>query len=248
MTIEPWDAAALAAGGFVAGIVNTIAGGGSLLTVPLLVMIGLPGTVANGTNRIGVLVQSVVAAWRFRAKGVSSTRGMGQVLVPMMVGAWIGAVAIARVAPETFERLFGLVMLALLVPTLRAMRTDGESVREPWSLTTTLAVFFLIGLYGGAFQAGVGIFLVLALAHVEQDLVRSNSVKVFLVGAFTTVAVAVFIWEGQVVWMPALLLSASTAIGADVGTRIAVRGGDAVIRPFLVLAVVAMAGKMLGFY
>jgi uncharacterized membrane protein YfcA len=240
--------AALLAGGFLAGIVNTLAGGGALLTVPLLVMCGLPGTVANGTNRIGVLIQSAVAAWRFRAEGVPGVRASLPFLAPMLLGSLIGALAISRVAPETFERLFGLVMLVLLVPVLRVSGNISVAERSTWPPAMRAFVFFAIGLYGGAFQAGVGIFLVLALAHAGHDLVRSNSIKVILVTAFTSVAAVVFVLQGQVVWWPALVLSFSTALGATVGARVAVRGGDAVIRPVLALAVIAMAGRMLGLY
>jgi len=245
--LQSWEILALAAGGFVAGIVNTMAGGGSFLTVPLLVMVGLPGTVANGTNRIGVLAQSTVAAWRFRRQGVSGFGNVGAVLIPMLIGAWLGAVGISRVAPKTFEHLFGLVMLLLLFPVVRApgLGARPKSAWPPWLST---AVFFVIGVYGGAFQAGVGVFLVLALARGGHGLVMSNSIKVISVAAFTTVAVAVFVLKGQVAWLPAIVLSISTALGADLGTRLAVRGGDAVIRPFLVLAIVLMAGRMLGLY
>lgn len=238
---------ALAVGGFVAGVVNAVAGGGSFLTVPLLVMAGLPGTIANGTNRIGVLVQSAVAAWQFRRRGVSGFGNVGPVLVPLMIGSLVGAVAVSRVAPQTFERLFGLVMLALLVPVLRAAEVRTSDAPQ-WSRTTSAAVFFLIGVYGGAFQAGVGVFLVLALARAGHGLVMANSIKAIAVAVFTAVAAAVFVWEGQVVWLPAAVLALSTAAGADVGTRLAVRGGDALIRPFLVCAVLVMAGKMLGLY
>jgi uncharacterized protein len=166
----------------------------------------------------------------------------------LLVGSFVGAVAISRVAPETFERLFGLVMLALLVPVLRASRGISTRTVYGWSRARTLMVFFLIGLYGGAFQAGVGIFLVLALAHVGYDLVRSNSIKVVVVTAFTAIAAVVFLVQGQVVWLPAIVLSVTTALGAVLGARIAVRGGEAVIRPLLGLSVIAMAGKMLGIY
>jgi hypothetical protein len=238
---------ALALGGFVAGVVNAMAGGGSFLTVPLLVMSGLPGTVANGTNRIGVLVQSAVAAWRFRREGVSGFADVRPLLLPLLAGSWLGAVAISRVAPRTFEQLFGAVMLLLLVPVLRAARAE-VSAKEPWGPRTLAAVFFLIGVYGGAFQAGVGVFLVLALARSGHGLVMANSVKALAIAAFTAVAVVVFIVQGQVVWLPALVLSAATALGADVGSRLAVRRGDAFIRPLLVVAVVVMAAKMLRLF
>ena len=243
------EVAAIAVAGFVAGVVNTMAGGGSLLTVPLLVMMGMPGTIANGTNRVSVFVQSAVGALRFRAEGVSGFSKSLPVLVPMVLGGTIGAYAVARLDDATFERLFGVLMLLLLVPALRpprnaALEPDGSAM----SPTVRAITFFAIGLYGGSFQAGVGIFLVLALARAGHDLVVSNSIKAVAVAAFTAVAVAIFIFEGQVVWLPALLLSTATAVGAAVGVRVAVRGGDRVIRPVIALAVIAMAGRMLRLY
>jgi len=116
--MTPLDIAMLAGGGLVAGIVNTLAGGDSLLTIPLLVLVGLPGNVANGSNRVGVLLQSAVAVWSFRAHGVSEARRALPVLVPLAIGSVVGAVAISRVSDAAFERAFGFVMLALLVPTL----------------------------------------------------------------------------------------------------------------------------------
>ncbi len=243
------EVAAIAAAGFVSGVVNTMAGGGSLLTVPLLVMLGLPGTIANGTNRVAVFVQSVVGALGFRAEGVSGFSKSLPVLVPMVLGGTLGAYAVARLDDVTFERLFGVVMLLLLLPALRTpTRASLESERAAMSPMTSALTFFTIGLYGGSFQAGVGIFLVLALARAGHGLVVANSIKAVAIAAFTAVAVAIFVFEGQVVWMPALVLSAATALGAAVGVRLAVRGGDRVIRPVIALAVIAMAGRMLRLY
>lgn len=244
-----FEAGAIVVAGFVSGVVNTLAGGGSLLTVPLLVMIGLPGTVANGTNRVGVFVQSVVGALRFRAEGVSGFSKSMPVLLPLLAGGTLGALAVAHLDDETFERLFGIVMLLLLVPALWPPRTaSDDTARTGMNPIASAVTFFFIGLYGGSFQAGVGLFMVLALARAGHGLVMANSVKMVTIAAFTAVAVAIFIYEGQVVWAPALLLSATTALGAAVGTRIAVRGGDRVIRPAIALAVVALAGRMLRLY
>jgi uncharacterized membrane protein YfcA len=243
------EVAAIAAAGLVAGVVNTMAGGGSLLTVPLLVMMGMPGTIANGTNRVAVFVQSAVGALRFRAEGVSGFSKSLPVLVPMVLGGTLGAYGVAHLDDATFERLFGILMLLLLVPALwRPRNALLESEGPRMSPMASALTFFVIGLYGGSFQAGVGIFLVLALARAGHSLVVSNSIKAVAVAAFTAVAVAIFVFEGQVVWLPALVLSASTALGATVGVRIAVRGGDRVIRPVIALAVIAMAGRMLRLY
>jgi uncharacterized membrane protein YfcA len=240
----------LAFGGLTAGVINTLAGGGSLLTVGLLVFLGLPGTLANGTNRIGVLVQSLTSAWRFRAEGLSGFRSAVPVLIPVLAGSLLGAYGISRVTPEFFERLFGLVMLALLVPILRPGKRNPEPEREApragWSPAVRATVFFAIGLYGGAIQAGVGIFLLFALSRGGYDLVRGNAVKAVVIAALTAVAVPVFIASNQVAWPAAIALAIGFALGGLVGVRIAVLGGERVIRPVLVVAVVALAVRMLG--
>jgi uncharacterized membrane protein YfcA len=241
------DFAILIAGGFVAGVINTLAGGGSLITVGLLVFLGMPGTIANGTNRIGVLVQNITSAWRFRAEGVSGLRSALPILIPVLAGSLLGAYGIAQVTPELFERLFGVVMLLLLVPMLRprAASARKEDIR-PWPPGLRAFVFFAIGLYGGAIQAGVGIFLIFAMSRAGYDLVRANSVKAVVIAALTAIAVPVFIWSDQVVWPEALALVIGFALGGIVGVRLAVVGGEKLIRPVLVLAVVALATRMLG--
>lgn len=247
--MTPADAALLVAGGLAAGVVNTLAGGGSLLTVPLLVLVGLPGTVANGSNRIGVLLQNASAVWGFRAQGVSGIGPALPVLVPTVAGAVVGATAIAQVTPALFERLFGVVMLLLLVPTIRRPRPEpARRAGAGRSRLAMAAVFFAIGLYGGAFQAGVGLLLVFALAFTGYDLVRANSIKVVVNTVFTAATIPVFLLAGQIAWEPALLLGGGFAAGGLAGARLAVRGGERLIRPVLALGVLALAGRMLGLY
>ena len=117
--MDPIDALLLVAGGLAAGVVNTLAGGGSLLTVPLLTFVGLPGTLANGTNRVGILIQNGVASWGFWREGVPGFRAAAPLVGPVALGALLGAYGISQVDDALFERLFGGVMLVLLVPTLR---------------------------------------------------------------------------------------------------------------------------------
>lgn len=244
--LSPDAIAALLAGGCFAGVVNTLAGGGSLLTVPLLVLLGLPGTVANGTNRIGVLLQALVGTLRFRASGRLELRALLPVLAPVLAGSLVGATAISQVADATFERLFGLVMLVLLVPTLR--RTRGAAAGPGFGRTASALVFFGLGLYGGAIQAGIGIPLVFALVHAGHDLVRANAIKLAVTAAVTAVAIPVFALRDQIAWVPALVLGTGFAVGAELGVRLAVAGGERLIRPVLVAAVLALAGRMLGLY
>ena len=239
--------ALLVGGGIVAGVVNTLAGGGSLLTIPILVLAGLPGTIANGTNRVGILLQNVVAVWGFRSEGVSEIRQALPVLLPVGIGSVLGATWAASLSDAIFERVFAVAMLLLLVPMLRGGKR-GETDAPPWSTATRAIVFFTIGVYGGALQAGVGIVLLFALHRSGMDLVRANALKVVVIAALTAVAVPVFILEGQVAWWPAALLAAGYSIGAAAGARIAVRGGERVIRPVLVASVIALSGRMFGIY
>lgn len=246
MTSLHW--ALLFGGGLFAGIVNTLAGAGSLLTVPLLVLAGLPGTVANGTNRVGVFTQSAVAAWRFRAEGVSNPRGALRVLLPIVIGSLAGSVLISQVTAKTFERLFGVVMVGLLLLILRRPTVTMDGAAGGWSAPVTFLVFLGIGLFGGAFQAGVGLALVMALSYAGYDLVQANSMKVVLNAALTIVALPVFILQGQVAWGPALVLAGGFALGGELGARLVIRGGERLVRPALTLAVAALAGRMMGLY
>ncbi len=250
--MEALDAASIAiliSGGLAAGVVNTLAGGGSLLTVPLLVLIGLPGTVANGSNRIGILALSATAAWRFRAEGVADLRDALPVLLPVILGSIIGATAATQLTDQAFERLFGLIMLVLLPTLWRAKPGRDRAIITPGkSPAVRFAFFFGIGLYGGALQAGVGIVLLFALSYLGSDLLRSNGIKVLVVGILTLVALPVFALEGQIAWLPAGILAAGFALGGEIGARLAIRGGEKLIRPVLVIAVLALAGHMLGMY
>jgi len=131
------------------------------------------------------------------------------------------------------------------------LRTGGDSSRErakPRSTLANAAIFFAIGLYGGAIQAGVGLFLIAALARSGLDLVRANAIKVVIVGALTVIAVPVFVLEGQVDWPYAAALVVGFALGGELGARAALLGGERLIRAVLVVAVLAMAGRMLGVY
>ena len=241
---------ALALGGLVAGVINTLAGGGSMLTVPLLVLMGLPGPVANATNRVGVLVQNATSSLAFQAQGVRSLSGAIPILIPSAIGAVLGATIAARMPAELFERLFGVLMLVVLVPLLRrSKRPESDApASTPRPAWLEALIYFGIGVYGGAFQIGVGILFIFALAFAGMDLVRANSIKVIVVLCFTAFALPVFILSDLIVWPHALALALGFSAGGALGARVAVLGGDRVIRPIFAVAVVALAGRMIGLY
>ena len=245
--MDPGDIVLLVAGGLVAGVVNTLAGGGSLLTVPLLVLAGVPGNVANGSNRVGILASNVSAAAAFHRLGVSGLSRTLPVLVPVAVGSLVGALLVARLADETFERAFGVLMVPLLVLSLRPPVLKSVEGRV-WSGPFTVLVFLAVGLYGGAFQAGIGLLMVVALSRSGMDLVVANSVKVVVIMVVTVTALPLFIVGGRVDWGPALVLAAGFTVGGALGARLTVTRGASLIRPVMVVAVLALAGRLLDLF
>jgi uncharacterized membrane protein YfcA len=242
------DALLLLVGGFAAAVINTIAGGGSLLTVPLLVLAGAPGTVANGTNRVGILAGTFNAARTFSHLGVQGMKGIGAILVPAAVGSVVGSVLVSRLADDAFERTFGILMIPVLLLSLKRPNTETLGDRPNWPRRVTTCVFFAIGLYGGAFQAGVGLLFIVALARSGVDLVIANHIKVITTLVFTLLAIPVFLLAGQIDWALAVPLAVGFGAGGWVGARLTVAGGERLVRPVLVLAVVALSGRLLGLY
>jgi uncharacterized protein len=241
-----WEAVLLVVGGAAAGVINTMAGGGSALTVPLLVLAGVPGNQANGSNRVGVLAASGSAVASFRRSGVDGARGAAPVLAPVVLGSLIGSFAISKLADETFETIFGLLLIPIIILTIFKPKPAGGV--EPWSTAVTSVVFFGIGLYGGAFQAGVGLVMLAALTRAGFDLVTANSVKVLVNLVVTCIALPVFIVQGNVVWGPALVLAVGFLAGGWFGAKLAVSGGERVVRVFMVGAALFLAGRLIGLW
>jgi uncharacterized membrane protein YfcA len=238
----------LLGGGLVAGIINTMAGGGSLLTVPLLVFAGVPGNAANGSNRVGVLASSLSAASTFRRLGVAGLGGIGRVLGPSVAGALLGSIVVSQLTDDAFKQIFGFLMIPILLLSLRKPDVAAMADRPQWPTWLTTIVFFGIGIYGGAFQAGVGLMMIVALSRAGVDLVIANNIKVIVTFVFTVFALPVFILNGDVDWAPALVLAVGLATGSAIGARITVAGGEKVIRPVLIVAVIIFAGRLVGLY
>ena len=244
--MEWWEAALLIVGGVFAGAINTVAGGGSMLTVPLLVLAGVPGNSANGSNRIGVMASNLSATASFRRLGVDGLQHAVPVLVPVVAGSLVGSLAISRLTDDTFETVFGLIMIPLIIVSIRKPKFREDGAR--WSRPVTYAVFFAIGMYGGAIQAGMGLVLLAALTRAGYDLVTANSMKVIIILAVTVTAIPVFVAQGQVDWIPALILAVGFTIGGSLGAHVAVRGGERVIRIVMVVAALALAARLLGVF
>jgi len=236
--------------GFFAGAINTLAGSGSLITLPVLIFLGLPATVANGTNRVAILLQNVVSSSSYQRQGALDGPGALKLSIPALLGALLGAQIAVNLNEELMRRVIGVLLLLMLVVILlrpqRWLRGKRQSL-EGWPTVKQGMAMFGIGLYGGFIQAGVGIFLLSALVlAIGYDLVRANAVKVVVVLVFTVFALIVFVRNDQVDWGIGLLLASGNMLGAWLATRWAVERGSAWVRRILLFAIVLSATYLLG--
>ncbi|PLX85779.1 MAG: integrase [Desulfuromonas sp.] len=236
--------------GVVAGILNVLAGGGSLLTLPVLIFMGLPASVANGTNRIAVLCQNVVAVSSFKSKGVFPARLALLCSVPALLGSILGAQLAVDISDQLFRQLLGAIMIGVLI--LMAIDPSKrfrfhEQHMTPLRTAALVIGFFCIGIYGGFIQAGVGLIMIPALLLMGLDLVRINAVKVFVILFFTVTALAVFIWHGQIDWTLGIALALGNSLGGWIGTHLAVKKGHDWIRKVVFAVVTLFAVKLIWF-
>ena len=236
--------------GCVAGVVNVIAGGGSFLTLPVLMFLGLPAVTANGTNRVGILIQTVVSLRSFKKQNMLDLKGGIMLALPAIVGGIIGAQIAVNLDEQMLRKVIGALMVVMLVFILarpkRWLKGQLDVLgRRPKALE--LVIFFFIGAYGGFIQAGVGIFLLAGLVlGVGYDLVRANAVKVLIVLCFTAFAMVVFMINGQILWGLGLLLAVGNAGGGWLAAKLAIERGAGLVRWFLIAVVVVSAAKLLG--
>lgn len=244
--MTPHSLIMVAGAGLLAGIVNALAGAGSLITLPALMFLGLPANVANATNRVGVVLQSFSAGAAFYRRDLLDL-GAGRRLLPhtcvgALAGAWVGAV----LDPALFSHVMAVLLLGVLGITL----APGLVRRARWpSGWPRWPLFLAVGFYGGFLQAGVGLLLLAALQAAEDlDLVRANGVKSLLIAAFTGVALIVFGVYGLVDWRAAAALALGSAAGGWIGGHMAIAGGARLIKAALTVTVLAACARLLRLF
>ena len=231
--------------GIAAGFLNTVAAGGSLLALPMLIFLTSDSTLANGTNRIAIFFQNVSAIIGFRRKGVSNFRYGILLAVPAVIGAVIGAIIATDIEDAAFNLILAAVMITMLILTLiNPTERLKDRIENSGKRSTIIAmgVFFLIGIYGGFIQAGVGLLIITALRLLTgMDLVRTNAIKVLVIFFYTVVALGIFIMEKQVDWALGVTLAMGNATGAWIGSHWAVEKGEKWIKVVLVVAVLVFS-------
>ena len=234
--------------GFFAGIINTLAGGGSLFTLPVLIFLGLPPSVANGTNRIVIVIQSLGGTLGYQSKKINTFPFPIYLGVTASIGSLIGAQIALQLNGAIFNRILAVIML--IVGLLILIRQNSLSSNLPERLTGKYLIyallgFFIIGIYGGFINAGIGIVIMIFLNRLNRlSLVKTNATKVLVVMIYSTVALIFFAFNDAVNWKLGLLMALGTLFGAWWASRWSVRKGDRLIRIAMLLTIFIMSIKL----
>jgi uncharacterized membrane protein YfcA len=250
--MEPLQLAILALAGIAAGFLNVMAGGGSLLTVPIMLFMGIPGPVANGTIRIGILAQNITAVTTFFRRGYAEFRLSLSLAACAIPGAVAGALIGTQLDGEWFNRTVALVMVAVMLIMAFGRKSSAASTpaAEPsrrqliWGHVLMIGV----GFWGGFIQLGVGFIIMPVLNRVMGfDLIRTNMHKVFIVAAYTAVALLVFASQVEMLWIVGLALAVGNSIGGWLATRMQIKQGEGIIKIVMYAVLSAFIVKLLFF-
>jgi|AntRauTorcE11898_2_1112593.scaffolds.fasta_scaffold00550_13 uncharacterized membrane protein YfcA len=246
------EAVVLVVAGLMVGFINTLAGGATIISLSVLMFMGLPLNVANGTHRIAAAFQTLTSVSTFRAKKVLHWK-KGIVLgLPVIAGSIVGARIAVEVDEEAFEKIVAgimLLMLALIVyKPQRWVEGRQELIDKRISWKQGL-IFFALGLYGGFIYVGIGYFLLAAIVlSAGYDVVRANAIKVLIVLMYVPFTIGVFFWGDMINLQYGLVLAVGQVAGAYIGARSAVVRGAGFVRwvmiVFIVISVLHLTGVM----
>jgi uncharacterized protein len=233
--------------GTIAGFINVNAGGGSTLTVPTLIFLGLDAALANGTNRVAIFIQNIFAVYAFKRENYQQAKLSLKLSLLTLPGSIAGAILAVTISNGLFQKILGIVMIgiivSMLVPKSKMVLDNSEEKKIDWMVF--LAMFF-IGFYGGFIQVGVGFILMAAMNYLLKfDLIHVNMHKVFIVLIYTIPALAIFIINKDVNWTYGLSLAAGNALGGWCGVKASIKKGDKLIKGVLIVAILIMALKLL---
>ena len=234
--------------GFIAGFINTMAGGGSLLTLPLLIFLGLPSAVANGTNRIAIFMSAFSATAGFKSKGISNYPFNFYLGFSGLLGALIGAQIAVDIKGELFNKILAVIMIVVVLLIVFKPKIDSINILERLTgkhLYISMVAFFFIGIYGGFINAGIGFVIMLFLHYYNKmNLVKVNATKVVIVLIYTTGAIITFALAGKINWIYGIFLASGNFLGGWISSRWSVKKGEKAIKAFLVVMVLLMSIKL----
>jgi uncharacterized membrane protein YfcA len=237
--------------GTIAGFINVMAGGGSTVTLPILILMGLDPSLANGTNRLGIMAQSFSAVISFRQEKYHDFQLSLKLTAFTLPGAIVGAIIATRIGDELFQKILAYVLIGVTVSLFlrKTNQKKTDARRDGKTSWLIYPVMVAIGFYGGFIQLGVGFVFMASLFYLMRlDLIRTNMHKVFIIFIYTIPAFLIFLITGNVEWKCGLTLAVGMAFGAWWSAKISVKKGEKVIRIVLSIALLWMALMLLDFF
>jgi uncharacterized protein len=235
--------------GFLVGVINTIAGSGTIITYSLFMMLGLPVNFANGTIRLGVIMQTLTSTLNFKKHNALDWRKGFKLALPVVIGSIVGAQIAVEINEAVFEKILaGILLIMLFFIFYRPERWLKDQMHKIQSKATIiqLLLFFIIGIYGGFIHIGVGIFMLSVLVlNAGYDLVKANAIKVMTVFLYSPFALAVFMMNDQVHYGMGLIAAIGNVFGGYVGSRMAINWGNNFVRLVLMAVIILFSAYLL---
>ena len=208
--------------GVIAGFINTVAGGGSLLTLPILIFMGLPSNIANGTNRIAIFMQNIFSISGYKSRGVSDFKYSSWLSVSALIGSIIGAKIAINIDEDMFNKILSVVIIIVVLTIIynkKPFNINSENISIEKKIISVI-MFFFIGIYGGFIHAGVGFLMILVLCGINGfSIIKANSIKVFVALFFTLFALFIFILESKINLMYGINLAIGSSLGGWLTSR-----------------------------
>jgi len=243
---------ALIVSGLLVGFINTLAGGGTIISISLFMFLGLPASVANGTNRIAVILQTLTSTASFNKQKVLDTRKGLLLGIPTIIGSIIGAEIAVDIDEHIFEKAIGIIMLVMMVFIIYKPQQWLKGQQQLLEKKTSILqyfIFFLIGLYGGFIHVGVGYFILAGLVlGAGYDLVKANALKVFIVLLYAPFTLIVFIYNKQINYEYGLIHAIGNILGAYVASKFAVSWGANFVRWVIVIIILISSAQLFGLF
>lgn len=239
----------LIAVGAIVGFINTVAGMATAMTYGLFMMMGMPINVANGTTRVGVLLQFITSSVIFKKKGYLDVKTGWKVGIPVGIGAIFGALLAAILSVHIIEVIMAVVlpvMSVLLFVDTKKDKFKRGAVKSPVFKWWNFIAFTVIGVYGGFTHSGVGLLIMFGCFFMlGLDLIHSNALKQFAVSIYTPLALIVFIIYGQVNWGVAMIYAIGNIIGGVTGSYASIKGGEKFIKVFVTTIIILMSTMLI---
>ncbi len=233
--------------GVIAGFINTVAGGGSLLTLPILIFMGLPSNIANGTNRIAIFMQNIFSISGYKSRGVSDFKYSSWLSVSALIGSIIGAKIAININEDMFNKILSVVIIIVVLTIIynkKPFNINSENISIEKKIISVI-MFFFIGIYGGFIHAGVGFLILSILSNYNGiQLSKANSIKVFVVFVYTFFALIVFIMENKINWILGINLGIGNSIGGWIASRWSYNKPDKIIKIFIIISSAIMVIKL----